>query len=116
MSCLRAVHAPEELGGCSGVVIDWCKGHGYWFDTHELQKIVEFVNAGGLDKARERELARAKDQVRRANEQKKTMATSMGTGAYDAGFRGPPYEASGIDDIVQLLSSLVRGIFGRPRL
>ena len=44
------------------------------------------------------------------------MATSMGTGAYDAGFRGPPYEASGIDDIVQLLSSLVRGIFGRPRL
>lgn len=40
----------------SGVIIDWCKGHGFWFDVHELEKVVEFVCAGGLDRARKAEI------------------------------------------------------------
>lgn len=40
---------------CSGVVIDLCKGHGTWFDRDELQRIVEFIRAGGLEAARARE-------------------------------------------------------------
>ncbi len=40
---------------CSGVVVDVCKGHGTWFDCDELREIVEFIRAGGLDLARQRE-------------------------------------------------------------
>lgn len=39
----------------SGVVVDVCKRHGTWFDRDELRRIVEFIRAGGLDAAREKE-------------------------------------------------------------
>jgi Zn-finger nucleic acid-binding protein len=39
----------------SNVIIDVCREHGTWFDRDELRRIVEFIRAGGLDKARERE-------------------------------------------------------------
>ena len=42
----------KNFAGCSGVILDWCKGHGYWFDTCELDKIVAFIRGGGLDQAR----------------------------------------------------------------
>jgi Zn-finger nucleic acid-binding protein len=45
----------RQFAGCSGVIVDWCKAHGVWFDRNELRQIVEFIQAGGLDKARERE-------------------------------------------------------------
>ena len=40
----------------SGIIIDYCKGHGFWFDVHELEKIVSFVRSGGLEAARKREV------------------------------------------------------------
>jgi len=46
-----------NFAGCSGVIIDWCKPHGSWFDLKELQQIVRFILGGGLKKAREREKA-----------------------------------------------------------
>jgi Zn-finger nucleic acid-binding protein len=52
---------------CSGVVVDVCKGHGTWFDLDELQRIVEFIRAGGLDAARTREkmqLAEERERLR----------------------------------------------------
>ena len=39
----------------SGVIVDVCKRHGTWFDRDELRRIIEFIRAGGLDAARERE-------------------------------------------------------------
>jgi Zn-finger nucleic acid-binding protein len=45
----------RQFAGCSGVIVDWCKAHGVWFDRNELRQIVQFIQAGGLDKARERE-------------------------------------------------------------
>jgi len=38
---------------CSHVVVDVCNLHGTWFDKDELRRVVEFIHAGGLDKARE---------------------------------------------------------------
>ena len=38
----------RNFARASGVVIDWCRGHGYWFDAHELETILEFVARGGL--------------------------------------------------------------------
>jgi Zn-finger nucleic acid-binding protein len=39
----------------SGVIIDKCKDHGVWFDRDELQRVVDFLHAGGMDFARQRE-------------------------------------------------------------
>jgi Zn-finger nucleic acid-binding protein len=39
----------------SGIVLDWCRDHGNWFDRQELQQIVSFIRNGGLKKSRERE-------------------------------------------------------------
>jgi Zn-finger nucleic acid-binding protein len=56
---------------CSHVVVDVCSQHGTWFDKDELRRIVEFIRAGGLDLAREREIA-ALEQQRRALQAAKT--------------------------------------------
>ncbi len=42
---------------CSHVVVDVCKTHGTWFDKDELRRIVEFIRGGGLEQAREQEIA-----------------------------------------------------------
>jgi Zn-finger nucleic acid-binding protein len=41
---------------CSHVIVDVCQKHGTWFDKDELRRIVEFIRAGGLNKARELEI------------------------------------------------------------
>ena len=51
---------------CSGVVVDVCREHGTWFDAYELNRIVEFIRAGGLDKARDRKKAELVAERRRA--------------------------------------------------
>ncbi len=49
---------------CSHVVVDVCSQHGTWFDKDELRRIVEFIRAGGLEQAREKELAELEEQRR----------------------------------------------------
>ena len=41
----------------SGVIVDVCKAHGTWFDRDELRRLVDFIRAGGLEKARARQNA-----------------------------------------------------------
>ena len=50
----------------SGVVIDVCKAHGLWFDQDELRRVLAFIAAGGLDRARELEIDELKDAKRAA--------------------------------------------------
>jgi Zn-finger nucleic acid-binding protein len=50
---------------CSGVIIDLCKQHGVWFDRDELSRIVEFIQAGGLDAARHKEKLQLEEERRR---------------------------------------------------
>jgi len=47
----------------SGVVIDFCRDCGWWLDAGELESIRAFIAAGGLDKAQDREILRAKDEI-----------------------------------------------------
>jgi len=66
---IRYLRCPEcatlmnrvNFAGRSGVIIDVCRGHGTWFDRDELRHIVEFIRAGGLEEAREREIRRLKE-------------------------------------------------------
>jgi Zn-finger nucleic acid-binding protein len=59
----------------SGIVLDWCRDHGSWFDRNELQQIVRFIGDGGLRKAREREKTKLKEQEDRLRMQEFTMAS-----------------------------------------
>ncbi len=58
---------------CSNVVVDVCKAHGTWFDKDELRRIVEFIRAGGVEKARASEITELARQ-RRALETARTAA------------------------------------------
>lgn len=51
----------------SGVIIDWCRGHGYWFDSDEIERVIDFLSDGGLDKARRLEAERDRIRVERAS-------------------------------------------------
>lgn len=44
----------------SGVIVDSCREHGIWFDPGELEKIMEFIAQGGLQKARQADIERVK--------------------------------------------------------
>lgn len=37
----------------SNVIIDECIGHGLWFDADELEQVVQFLESGGLRRARQ---------------------------------------------------------------
>jgi Zn-finger nucleic acid-binding protein len=37
----------RNFAGCSGVVLDWCRGHGWWFDAAELERVLAFLEQGG---------------------------------------------------------------------
>ena len=49
----------------SGIIIDWCRNHGYWFDLHELEHVRQFVEQGGLERAREKRRMLERDRERR---------------------------------------------------
>jgi len=49
----------------SGTVIDVCKGHGVFLDPGELHQIVAFLQAGGLDRARQQQIEDLKEEQER---------------------------------------------------
>jgi hypothetical protein len=51
-----------NFGRLSGTVVDVCKGHGTYMDPGELHRIVEFIQSGGLERARTRQLEELRDQ------------------------------------------------------
>ena len=62
----------SNFAKASGVIIDICKRHGVWFDAGELPRIIEFIQKGGMDLARQREkmaIEAERDQLR--DEQRK---------------------------------------------
>lgn len=88
----------------SGVILDACKDHGLWFDQDELRRVLQFIEAGGLEKARVRELMQQDEQRRMmaALAAVEAMGPQTGTG-FESSRPGP---ADG------LIETLVRGLFG----
>ena len=62
----------------SEVVVDLCKGHGTWFDRAELQRIIEYIRAGGLDESRAREKQELVEE-RRLRRQAQVKVTGAGS-------------------------------------
>jgi Zn-finger nucleic acid-binding protein len=83
--CSNLMHR-QNFGRFSGVIIDYCKAHGTWFDADELRHILEFIQSGGLDKAAEREKMELKEELRWLRQKQNierasdSMQVSMGTG------------------------------------
>ena len=63
---------------CSGVVIDVCKGHGTWFDAEELRQIIEFIRAGGLESARQRDRQEIEEERRQLRAEQLSAARTSG--------------------------------------
>jgi Zn-finger nucleic acid-binding protein len=53
-----------NFGRLSGTVVDVCRGHGTFLDAGELHAIVLFIQGGGLDRARQRQIGELKEQER----------------------------------------------------
>lgn len=82
----------------SGVIVDVCKDHGIWFDRDELRRVLTFIQEGGLEKSRERELRQLEDE-RRMAATSLPETSSWGLGAAQERPDG-------------LLDRLIRGFFG----
>jgi Zn-finger nucleic acid-binding protein len=57
-----------NFGRLSGTIVDVCRGHGTFLDAGELHAIVRFVQEGGLNRSRERELEELREEQRRLRE------------------------------------------------
>jgi len=68
----------------SGVIVDACRQHGIWFDPGELEKIMEFVAAGGLQKARKAEVEqlKAEEQIARIRESSSRVGEPSWSGTW----------------------------------
>jgi Zn-finger nucleic acid-binding protein len=57
-----------NFGRLSGTIVDVCRGHGTFLDTGELHAVVTFIQQGGLERMRAREIEDLKDEQRRLRE------------------------------------------------
>ena len=94
-----------NFGNCSHVVVDVCREHGTWFDRDELRRIVEFIRAGGLEKAREREMGELEERRQRLNAAQLTnaradanLAPRYGHGDWDLGISAAVSSLSSLFD------------------
>jgi len=88
---------------CSHVIVDVCSQHGTWFDKDELREIVEFIRAGGMDRARAEEMAELQAQRR-------ALSTAQIGGAWEMDRAGGSNYADwhiGISTAASVLKSLL---------
>ena len=63
-SCTKLMNR-TNFAKSSGVVLDVCRHHGVWLDRGELQRVLQFIDRGGLAQAREREQQELVEERRR---------------------------------------------------
>lgn len=64
----------------SGTIIDVCKGHGVFLDAGELHQIVIFLQSGGLDRARQRQIDELKEEQDRLRSVQRQQELDAGQG------------------------------------
>ena len=90
---------------CSHVVVDVCRAHGTWFDRDELRRIVEFIRAGGLETARNREIAELEKRRRELSAAQIASSSRAGTLLPQSNY--PDWDI-GISAAAQFLKALFR--------
>jgi Zn-finger nucleic acid-binding protein len=79
--CQELMHR-VNFAQCSYVIVDVCKAHGTWFDRNELHRIIGFIRAGGMDKARAREIEELERKRRAAKSARPSSSAGSGSGWY----------------------------------
>lgn len=108
-SCKKLMNR-QNFGSCSGVVIDWCKGCGYWFDLDELGKIIEFLRSGGMELARARQAERRRVSEERRSREQAAVRKSLrehGGGPIPTFGTGPRTSTFDLTDILELIGRLL---------
>jgi Zn-finger nucleic acid-binding protein len=86
----------------SGIILDWCRNHGSWFDRQELQQIIRFIRMGGLQKARERDRMQLKEENARLRmKQFELAARSNRMNSYGGVVPGFDRQGDSILDFIQ---------------
>jgi Zn-finger nucleic acid-binding protein/ribosomal protein L40E len=62
-ACGKIMHR-RNYAGSSGVIIDFCREHGVWFDAEELPRILAWIRSGGLAKAKQDQAHKAAQEAR----------------------------------------------------
>lgn len=110
--CKELMHR-KNFARRSGVVVDWCKGHGFWFDRFELDQVLDYVAKGGLERSRELE---AREREREA-QRRAAARTDPGMARHGdiPGFSTPTTSSSGVDvfEILEGVARFVGGFFTR---
>lgn len=75
----------KNFGRRSGIILDWCRGHGYWFDPFELERAFAFVRRGGLDQARKAEIEAMERRIRDLDVERRTKEGLRETGRLNQG-------------------------------
>jgi Zn-finger nucleic acid-binding protein len=68
--CGQIMHR-RNYAGASGVIVDFCKDHGVWFDADELPRVLAWIRSGGLAKAKQ-------DQAERTVREEKWKQSAKG--------------------------------------
>ena len=63
----------KNFADCSGIIVDWCRDHGTWFDRDELKNVVQFILGGGLAKSRDVEKSRLEEARLHVEEEKRNL-------------------------------------------
>jgi len=103
----------QNFGRLSGVIIDICKAHGSWFDADELHHILEFIQAGGLDKAAEREKEELQAEIRWLKQKASINKASEGLQAGVGSGMGTRANSSRLlgGSVALGIGGLLRGLF-----
>ena len=73
----------------SGVIVDYCKRHGMWFDADKLSRLVEWVHGGGIEAARcdrEQEAARVAKYQATGSSAASTAGNMLSADPHEASF------------------------------
>ena len=93
----------NNFAKASGVIVDLCKRHGVWFDADELPAIIEFIQKGGMEIARQREKNELADERSKLNDLH--LQQTIRDGKFGTGNIFGDHEVSGIRGFVQKLFS-----------
>lgn len=95
-------------GGRSGVLVDLCHAHGLWFDTEELDRILDWLRGGGAEAAEAARLAEERER-RRTERLRRDLAEAE---ASQRGYGGSLAEGGAPDPFVRLLEWLLGRLGG----
>jgi len=79
----------------SGVIIDLCKQHGVWFDAEEIPKIIDFIDKGGLARAREKQKIGLRDEQAKLRDEHRKLEHVKSHSVYGGSIFFNPFSVAG---------------------